>query len=341
MISSRKEAVKKILNNKVLKKNKTKSDICFAPINIALIKYWGKSDERLNLAMTPSLSISSNYLGTNTQILLSEKDEVILNNSAVDKYFFNRVFEFINLWRFALNDKRKIKIVTNNDVPTASGLASSASGFASLTCALNDFFSLHLSEHKLSSLARLGSGSACRSVFRKSRFAIWDGNFAKHFVFKKSAKNFAKNMRIMIFVLDKKKKQYSSREAMKKTKNAWLKNKNNCYNKWLLRSKKDILNIQKAKTWQIFGSIVENNSLLMHEAIREIGIDYFNKKTRKVLDFVTNCRKNELFIYATIDAGANVSVIYQKQDESRLKKRIKDSKIQKKLDAKILDFQKK
>lgn len=340
MISSRKKAVKKILNNKVFKKEKTKSDICFAPINIALIKYWGKSDERLNLAMTPSLSISSNYLGTNTQILLSKKDEVILNNSAVDKYFFNRVFEFVNLWRFALNDKRKLKIVTNNDIPTASGLASSASGFASLTCALNDFFSLHLSERKLSSLARIGSGSACRSVFRKSRFAVWDGDFAKPFIFKKSTKNFAKNMRIMIFLLDKEKKQYSSREAMKKTKNAWLKNKNNCYNKWLLQSKKDILNIQKAKTWQIFGSIIENNSLLMHKAIREIGIDYFNKKTKKILDFVGNCRKIGLFIYATIDAGANVAVIYQKQDESCLKKIIKNE-IQKKLDVKILDFEKK
>ena len=76
----------------------------------------------------------------------------------------------------------------------------------------------------------------------------------------------------------------------------------------------------------------------MHKAIREVGIDYFSKKTKKILDFIANCRENGLLIYATIDAGANVAVIYQKQDESCFKNAIEDAKIQKKLGAKILNF---
>ncbi len=335
MKSDRNIEVNRILHNKSysLKKN---SKLCFAPINIALIKYWGKKDENLNIPMSKSLSISSSYLGTETQIFLSEKDEVILNGSCVDEKFFNRTFEFVDLWRRALSFKQKIKIITNNNIPTESGLASSASGFASLTYALNDFFSLNLSLQELSCLARIGSGSACRSVFGKRSFVVWDDKNAKLFDFQKNTSFLAENMDIIIVVLDLNKKKCSSREAMKKTKMNWIKNKNSIYNKWLSQTKKDIVFIKKAKSWQDFGEIVEKNSLLMHEAIQEVGINYFNSKTLKILNFVKDCRANGLFFYATIDAGANVAIIYQKQDKHKLIKAI--NKIDFIDDIKILDF---
>ena len=62
MILNKIDIFKQILQKHPQPQIKQQSDIHFAPINIALIKYWGKSNENLNLAMTPSLSISSTIL---------------------------------------------------------------------------------------------------------------------------------------------------------------------------------------------------------------------------------------------------------------------------------------
>lgn len=336
---------KDIFENILKDKNffvKDNSCVCFAPINIALIKYWGKSNEDINLAMTPSISVSSNYLGTSTQIFSSQNDEFILNGNSVHDDVFNKAFEFINFFRNTLNlntnNIKKLRIVTNNNVPTSSGLATSASGFATLTLALNDYFSLKLCEKELSILARLGSGSACRSVLTNQRFVVWNGDYAQPFVFSKETNKIANNMKILILILDDKKKKKSSREAMMLTKKAWIKNSNNFYGKWLSQTKHDFLSIQQASNWQDFGNIIENNSLAMHRAINEVGIDFFNTNTKKVLNFISNCRKKKLFIYSTIDAGANIALIYRQSDAFKTKQAI--SHIKNELNVKILDFDK-
>ena len=311
---------KQILQKHPQQQIKQQSNMHFAPINIALIKYWGKSNENLNLAMTPSLSISSNHLGTNTQIFISNNNELIFNNRKIENNaFFKRTFDFINLWQKALNLHCKMKIITENNIPTASGLASSASGFASLTLTLNDFFSLNLSPNELSTLARLGSGSACRSILKNSRFAVWNGDFAEPFNFSNPTKIIADNMRIMIIILDENHKKISSREAMQQTKTTWQNGENYDYDVWLKQTKQDFLKIQNATTWQEFGEIVERNSLLMHRAIRTAGINYFNNKTNMIIEFVEKCRMNNLFIYTTIDAGANVALLYQNNDADDIK----------------------
>lgn len=69
----------------------------FAPANIALVKYWGKRDEELNLPVTPSLSVSLGHLGTRTTITLSRNgDSVFLNGESVDEKsdFYKRITVF-------------------------------------------------------------------------------------------------------------------------------------------------------------------------------------------------------------------------------------------------------
>ena len=331
------DVFKNILNSKKYS-IKNNSEICFAPINIALIKYWGKSNEELNLAITPSLSISSSILGTKTQIFISNKDEIIINNMNIDGETFERIFGFVNLWRKAINLNRYLKIVSQNNVPTASGLASSASGFSALTLALNDLLSLNLSQNELSILARIGSGSACRSVFKDSRFAIWNGDFAEPFSFSSKAKTITNEIELLIFILDKNSKKISSREAMRITKQTWQDGKNYDYELWLKQTKHDFYAIQTVNNWQEFGKIVEQNSLLMHKAITTAGIDYFNEKTKIMLKFVKNCRADNLFVYLTIDAGANVVLIYQKKDETKLLQAISDLENNLKIELKKIKF---
>ncbi|ETZ04929.1 diphosphomevalonate decarboxylase [Holospora undulata HU1] len=135
-----------------------------APINIALCKYWGKRNKELNLPQTSSISIALPYYTTTTISIAQDKDRIFLNGKEVslDSEFGRRTIDFLNLIR--QNKNIFLKIETNNDLPTSAGLASSASGFAAFVIALNDIFNWNLTNEKLSILARMGSGSAARSI---------------------------------------------------------------------------------------------------------------------------------------------------------------------------------
>ena len=231
MITKR-DIVDKILLNKstIQIEIKDRSTKCFAPINIALIKYWGKRNEELKLPMSSSLSYSSATLGTKTELQLNDTDEdvVILNgnNIANDNVFYNNTINFVNLFRNTLHFDKRLIIKTTNNIPTASGLASSASGFASLTLAINDFFDLNLNQKELSILARLGSGSACRSIVsaidKTANFALWnkgvsaDGfdSYAKKINLPSVIEN---NLCMFIVKITDKKKDISSTDAMRMT----------------------------------------------------------------------------------------------------------------------------
>ena len=175
---------------------------CSAPVNIAVVKYWGKRDTQLLLPTNSSLSVtlSQDHLRSTTTIHTAtdaslERDRLWLNHSEVNIAASSRL-------RNVLAEARRLRrtveeanptlpilstcplhIASVNNFPTAAGLASSASGFACMVYALDQLFELngpntqtadlqtrHLSD--LSRLARIGSGSACRSLF--GGFVAWD-----------------------------------------------------------------------------------------------------------------------------------------------------------------------
>ena len=328
-MTTKQDIVDKILNKAIIKSEvKDKSKTCFAPINIALIKYWGKRNEELKLPMSSSLSYSSTELGTKTKIQLNNKDEdiVILNGNKIanNDVFYKNAINFVNLFRNALHFDKRLIIKTTNNIPTASGLASSASGFASLTLAMNDFFDLNLHQKELSILARLGSGSACRSIVsaidKTATFVLWnkgiseDGfdSYAEKINLPSVIEN---NLCMFIVKITDKKKDISSTDAMRMTIERSKK-----YSTWLKQTENDMLNIFNVKSFQEFGLIVENNSLLMHQAIRDAGIDYFLPKTYEGIDFIKKIREQEnLNVFCTIDAGANVKIICKKQELEKIK----------------------
>ena len=327
---TKQDIVNKILNTATSQSEvKDKSKKYFAPINIALIKYWGKRNEELKLPMSSSLSYSSSNLGTETEIQLNDadKDVVILNgnNIANDDVFYKNAINFINLFRNALHFDKRLIIKTTNNIPTASGLASSASGFASLTLAINDFFDLNLNQKELSILARLGSGSACRSVVSASEktanFVLWNKGVSEDgfdsYAEKINLPSIIEdNLYMFIVKITDKKKDISSTDAMRMTIERSKK-----YSTWLKQTENDMLNIFNVKSFQEFGLIVENNSLLMHQVIRDVGIDYFLPKTYECIDLIKKLREQEnLSVFCTIDAGANVKVMYLKQELQYIKK---------------------
>ena len=137
-----------------------------APSNIAFIKYWGKKDEDLKIPENGSISMNlSNLLTTTTVEFNSEfKEDSILVNNKVDVKETNKVIKHLDLIRKKANIFLKVKVVSKNNFPDGTGLSSSASGFAALTLAATKAIGLDLNEKELSSLARQGSGSACRSI---------------------------------------------------------------------------------------------------------------------------------------------------------------------------------
>jgi diphosphomevalonate decarboxylase len=138
----------------------------YAPSNIALSKYWGKRELSFNLPITGSLSISLAEHGTKTglSVIDAPMHQVILNGKEVsaNQSFSIKVSQWLDR---VLPNVLKLRVDTHNTVPTAAGLASSASGFAALTLATNSLMGWQLPERQLSALARLGSGSASRSLW--------------------------------------------------------------------------------------------------------------------------------------------------------------------------------
>ena len=172
----------------IINKIDSKEVTCSAPVNIAVIKYWGKRDSKLLLPTNSSLSLTLNQddLKTVTTIRASSHythDNIFLNGKQedIDHKRLQNVVVACRRARAMLEQEDaslqkisdwKIIISTVNNFPTAAGLASSASGFACLAFSLAKLYDLPISTSDISIMARLGSGSACRSLF--GGFVKWE-----------------------------------------------------------------------------------------------------------------------------------------------------------------------
>ena len=136
--------------------------------NIALAKYWGKSDLGDNLTAVPSLSLSLDALRTRTEVVFDPKldrDIVFMGGQEITGRPLQRAKDHLDRIRQLANLKLYAKVDSYNNFPTAAGLASSASGFAALATAAAQAAGLNLDKGRLSSLARKSSASAGRSLF--------------------------------------------------------------------------------------------------------------------------------------------------------------------------------
>lgn len=157
-------------------------ETCIAPVNIALIKYWGKRDEELILPINDSLSVTLSTdemcAKTTAAAAASFKDHVMwLNDEEVPFEQNTRLMRCVKeLQRLAIAKGKlkfpiewKLHIASRNNFPTAAGLASSAAGYACLVYTLAHLYGVENEE--LTTIARQGSGSACRSLY--GGFVCW------------------------------------------------------------------------------------------------------------------------------------------------------------------------
>lgn len=145
-----------------------------APINIALLKYWGKEDEETKMPLNDSVSVSLTGLRTRTTVALVEDELDKVEWIYIDGQSYMEsdaaiqdTLKILSALKEAGDIKQcyRIRVDSQNDGPTASGLASSASGYAAMTMAMAECLGLSAAGPKfLSQIARLGSGSASRSL---------------------------------------------------------------------------------------------------------------------------------------------------------------------------------
>lgn len=139
-----------------------------APPNIALVKYWGVRDPELGLPFNSSLSVTLDRFHSRTSVAFSgaeSEDRFVLNRRLQDGAPRDAVVAMLDRIRDAADLRERAEVRSSNNFPTASGLASSASGFAALALAGSAAAGLDWNAERVSQLARFGSGSACRSLF--------------------------------------------------------------------------------------------------------------------------------------------------------------------------------
>lgn len=290
--------------------------IARAHTNIALIKYWGKRDKDLFLPMNSSLSLTLDAFYTDTKITLQDDlcaDQFWLNQVRQNEVETQKITRLLNLFRQEAQDFRYARVESLNFVPTAAGLASSASAFAALAGAMHEALQLKMTRQQLSTFARRGSGSATRSLF--GGFVEWEKGTShedSHAVFIDDAKW---NIGMLIIVVNQQAKKISSRMGMEQTVQT-----SPFYPAWVECAQSDLNAIKKAITQQDFirlGEITEANSMKMHATMlgSQPPFCYFEPDSIVAQQQIRYLREVlGIPAYFTMDAGPNVKVICRIQD---------------------------
>lgn len=310
-----------------------------SPANIALIKYWGKKEDQIPL--TPSLSMSLNNSNTRTEIYFrkaeGENGTVSFHfNGQADHPFVKRVKKYIHSIEpyFPFLKYMDLYIISRNTFPHSAGIASSASAMSSLAlciCSIETMireekFSAERFYQKASFIARLGSGSASRSVY--GNFVEWGRHVygADEFAYPTSVKihhtlNFIHDS---ILITSSKEKPVSSSEGHSMMNNHPFKE---------ARTKQSVDNLDQMRkalregNFDSFTEVTENEALTLHALMlsSKPGYILLNDQTVLIIEKIRNFRKkNKTKITFTLDAGPNVHVLYPPSEKEETRKFIEE-----------------
>jgi diphosphomevalonate decarboxylase len=278
-----------------------------ANANLALVKYWGKADEAARHPAAASLSVTLEGLSTVAGIELSDglgEDEILDLPAAPAA----KVRGFLEAFRsrYGLNRRARVRLASN--FPVAAGLASSASTFAALATAALAASGRVADPLEAAEVARLGSGSACRSVH--GGFVAWwpqDGTSVVERV--ASADHWP--LSILVAVSSETPKAVGSSEGMARTAAT-----SPYYRAWIESGPADFAAARDAirrRDLAQLGRTAERNCLRMHAAIlaSEPPLLYWEPATLAVMRRVWELRERGTPAYFSIDAGPQVKVICQ------------------------------
>jgi diphosphomevalonate decarboxylase len=282
----------------------------FANSNIALIKYWGNRDHALRLPANSSLSMNLAALATTTTVEFCtdlDADRVTIDDAEATTSARGRVVAHLDRVRALAGINTKASVISRNNFPAGTGLASSASAFAALTVAACAAADLQLSTDELSRLARRASGSACRSV--PGGFVLWDACDDDACSFGRTiASPDHWNLYDVIAIVESAHKATGSTEghAMAETSPFQAARVASTLGR-LERCRAAIL----TRDFPALADVIEQDALAMHAVMMTSvpSLLYWRAATLAVMQAVRTWRTNGLPVAFTIDAGPNVHCI--------------------------------
>jgi diphosphomevalonate decarboxylase len=317
--AKQREAVKAILGKRDRAPKHDRAQ-AWAATNIALCKYWGKRDDDLNLPLTDSLSIMLPKHGVSCQLSLECKQTSICVNGETlesSSKAADNLLKYLGLFI-----DRPCALALDFNIPVAAGFASSAACYASIAKALNEMFEWELAEEQLSGLARLGSGSACRSI--EPGFSVWQAGVDPLGTDSVACglKQGWPDLRVGLCVLSTAVKPTSSREGMQRTRETSV-----LYRSWPQQVSQDmpiLLDAIKNQDFALLGQTAEHNALSMHATMLSSWppLVYTLPETRALQQRVWDWRADGRSIYFTQDAGPNLKLLFLKKDADWLQQQL-------------------
>ncbi|RCK60630.1 Diphosphomevalonate decarboxylase [Candida viswanathii] len=308
-----------------------------APVNIATLKYWGKRDKTLNLPTNSSISVtlSQDDLRTLTTAAASttfDKDQLWLNGKleSLDTPRTQACLADLRKLRADVEQANadlpklstmKLHIVSENNFPTAAGLASSAAGFAALITAIAKLYELPQDMSELSKIARKGSGSACRSLF--GGFVAWEMGDAADGQDSKAVEvaplDHWPSMRAVILVVSDDKKDTPSTTGMQatvQTSDLFAHRVTKVVPQCFEEMKKAIV----AKDFPKFTELTMKDSNSFHAVCLDSypPIFYLNDTSKKIIKLVEAINKHATIAAYTFDAGPNAVIYYDAANEDEV-----------------------
>lgn len=294
--------------------------------NIALVKYWGKGDEKLRLPVNSSAAIALDNLTTTTTVEFRDDltvDQVELLGDGFEAGEVEKVSKHLDRVREMAKINLKAKVVSRNGFPKAAGMASSASGFAALSVAATGAAGLDLSEKELSILARQGSGSASRSV--PGGVSVWHAGTSSETSYAERI-DYLKwwDLRVLLVMAeDTSVKKVGSTEGMA------LAVTSPYFKTAVEEAEKDIERLKEAMKkddWRAFGKVIEDECFRLHMLCMTTtpNILYWRGITVEVFQKLLKIREDGVEAFFTVDAGPHVHVVCQGKDVEEVKKSLNE-----------------
>jgi len=310
-----------------------------SPSNIALVKYWGKSPKGQQIPQNPSVSLTLSQCRTETAVFFEESDRFGLHfrfDGKENPEFQTKIAEFLKsqMQRFRFLNSMDLHVDSHNSFPHSSGIASSASSMSALVLCLLDIERMikgtpDIDLKEASHLARLASGSACRSVFPQA--ALWGHTEA----FAGSADEYAmsleneihpifKSFHDSILIVSDAKKAVSSRagHALMDT-NPYAATRYAVAN----RNIADLLAALKSGDLESFMKITESEAMQLHALMMCSNPSFILMKpnTLRIINTLYEFRREtDIPVCFTLDAGPNVHLLYPDQHAEMVERFIMD-----------------
>lgn len=296
-----------------------------AHTNIALIKYWGKQDEEFIIPLNSSLSLTLKDLYAETSVEFSDDfsvDEFYLDGQRLEGKALEKVQVILDLVRQQSQSQAKAKVISQNFVPTAAGLASSASGMAALAGAASLAAGLELSKKELSRLARRGSGSACRSIY--GGLVQWQKGSTDEDSYATPIDPADWGLGMYFILINTAKKKISSRQGMKQTVES-----SPYIEAWARSTDEDVEKMKAAihqRDFTQMGLLMERSAFKMHATTMGAiePFTYITPESLAAIQFIQSLREEGLECYFTMDAGPNVKILIQEKDKDDIGQRLID-----------------